>query len=293
MINSSQKSGRRHASSRKVRDSVLESKASQLGVKNSGKRPFKIFGIISWKSLALLFLGAIAILLALGAIGALSFWLYGKAITSQFFTTRHIDIAGNVRLSREMVLQYGGISEGDNNLAVSIGEVERNLRDTPWVEEVSVKRMLPDRFVIKIKERMPSFWVRKDGALYYANEKGELIAPVESKNFLSLPTLQIMQGAEKDIPYLSQLLRDLKNGNLPVETGAIASITLSPSQGVELFLEDREMRLSIATENWQENLKRLGMAISDLARRRELGTVREARAVDGNVWIIRSIPNKG
>ncbi|MBD5607984.1 MAG: FtsQ-type POTRA domain-containing protein, partial [Desulfovibrio sp.] len=101
--------------------------------------------------------------LSVAIIGAAALWLYGKAVTSDFFTTRHIDVAGNVRLSREMVLQYGGLSEGDNSLAISIGDVERNLRETPWVEQATVKRLLPDRFVIKLKERMPSFWVRKDG----------------------------------------------------------------------------------------------------------------------------------
>lgn len=241
----------------------------------------------SLKSIAMILIGAVAIAAILGGIGAVSFWLYSKAVTSQFFTTKHIDVAGNVRLSRELVLQYGGISEGDNSLAVSIGDIERNLRDTPWVEEVSVKRMLPDRFVIKIRERMPSFWVRKAGQLYYANEKGEPIAPVESRNFLSLPSLQIAQGAENDVPYLAQLLKDLKNGALPLETGSIASVTLSPAQGVELFLEDREMRISIATDDWQGNLTRLGRALDDLTRRRELGSVKEVRAVDGNVWIIR------
>lgn len=247
---------------------------------------------ISWKSIAAVTLAIGGFCFSLAAIGAISFWLYGKAVTSDFFITRHIDVAGNVRLSRDMVLQYGGLGEGDNSLAVSIGDVERNLRDTPWVEEVSVKRLLPDRFVIKIKERMPSFWVRKDDGLFYANEKGDIIAPVESRNFLSLPTLHIMPGASGDIPYLAKLLKDMKNGALPLESGAVASVTLSPSSGVEIYLEDREMRLSIATEDWEGNLKRLGIALGDLARRRELGEVREARAVDGNVWIIRNRPGR-
>lgn len=224
---------------------------------------------------------------ALTAIGAASLWLYGKAVTSDFFTTKHIDVAGNVRLSREMVLRYGGISEGDNSLAVSIADVERNLRDTPWVEEVSVKRLLPDRFVIKIRERMPSFWVHKDGILYYANERGEIIAPVESGNFLSLPTLRVVPGAEDEIPYLERFLKDLRNGALPIESGAVASVTLSPSNGVEVYLEDRELRLAIATDDWDGNLSRLGVALGDLARRRELARVRGISAVDGNVWIIR------
>ena len=243
---------------------------------------------INWRNLlaGLLVLGTAAVTLA--GICAVSLWLYGKALTSDFFATKHVDVAGNVRLSREMVLQYGGIGEGDNSLAVSIADVERNLRATPWVEEASVKRLLPDRFVIKLKERMPSFWVHKDGVLYYANERGDIIAPVESKNFLSLPTLRIEAGADDATPYLGRLLKDLQGGRLPIEAGAIAQVTLSPSRGVELYLEDREMRLAIATDDWEGNLARLGMALGDLARRHELGGVREARAVDGNVWVIRN-----
>lgn len=243
---------------------------------------------VNLRSIAAAILGLVGMGLAVALVGMVSLWLYGKAITSDFFTTRHIDIAGNSRLSRELVLQYGGISEGDNSLAVSIADVEKNLRGTPWVEEVSVKRLLPDRFVIKLKERMPSFWVHKDGILYYANDKGGIIAPVESKNFLSLPTLRIEPGAEDAVPYLSRLMKDIQNGLLPLEAGGIAAITLSPSRGVEIYLEDREMFLSIAVDDWEGNLTRLGMALGDLARRKELGNVREARSADGNVWIIRN-----
>lgn len=243
---------------------------------------------VSFKSFAAVALAILGIGFAIAGVGLLSLWLYGQAVTSDFFTTRHIDIAGNVRLTRDMVLEYGGLKEGDNSLGVSIGDVERKLRGTPWVEEVSVKRLLPDRFVIKLTERMPSFWVHKDGTLYYANEKGEIIAPVESKNFLSLPTLRILPGGEQAIPYLSRLLKDVQSGALPIETGSIASITASPSAGVEIYLEDREMRLAIAIDDWEGNLARLGTSLGDLARRRELGSVREARAVDGSVWIIRN-----
>lgn len=224
--------------------------------------------------------------LVLAVVCATSLWLYDKAVTSDFFTTRHVDVTGNVRLSRELVLQYGHIKEGDNSLAVSIAKVEQSLRQTPWVKEVSVKRLLPDRFVIKLKERMPSFWVHKDGVLYYANERGAIIAPVESKNFLSLPTLTIEPGAEEAIPFLSRLMKDLQGGALPVEAGAVAAVTVSPGRGIEIYLEDREMRLSVATDDWSGNLARMSVTLGDLARRHELKNVREARAVNGNVWVI-------
>lgn len=244
----------------------------------------------SFKSMAAFVLAMAGLAIAAVGIGSASLWLYNKAVTSDFFTTRHIDVTGNTRLSRDLVLRYAGLSEGVNSLQVNIADVERNLRDTPWVEDVSVKRLLPDRFVIKLKERMPSFWVRKSGDLYYANEAGEAIAPVESENFLSLPTLRVLPGGEEAVPYLGRFLKDLHNGSFPIEAGGIAQVTVSPSSGIEVYLEDREMRLSIATDDWEGNLARLGIALGDLARRRELGNVREMRAVNGSVWVISGQP---
>lgn len=254
----------------------------RMGV--AGKRT----GFISLKSFLAITVLCLLLGVTIGGAVFLSVWLYGKATTSEFFTTAHIDVTGNTRLTREMVLQYGGIREGDNSLAISIAEVERNLRNTPWVKEASVKRLLPDRFIIKIQERMPAFWVRKDDTLYYANENGEIIAPVESRNFLSLPTLTILPGSEDAIACLSRLMSDIRNGALPVEAGAIAQVVLSPANGIELKLEDRDLKLAIATDDWEGNLTRMGLALSDMARRRELGFAREIRAVDGNVWILRN-----
>lgn len=214
-----------------------------------------------------------------------SVWIYDAVLTSDFFTTRHIDVSGNVRLTRDMILKMGGLHEGENSFAVSISDVERRLRSTPWVEDVSVKRLLPDRFVISIRERMPSFWVRHDDKLFYANDRGDIIAQVESENFMSLPILTIEPGGEDAIPYLARLMKDMRSGTLPIEIGAIATVDVSPSRGVEIYLEDREMRLSLASDDWEGNLSRLGVAIGDLARRRELGMVQEARASDGSVWI--------
>ena len=229
------------------------------------------------------------LLLATGALSGafqISLWLYGQAISSSFFATRHIDISGNVRLTREMVLDYAGIKEGDNCLAVGISDIERRLRATPWVAEASVKRLLPDRFVIRLKERMPSFWVQKDKTLYYANERGEIIAPVESETFLSLPTLYLEADTESALPYLARLMTDMQSGGLPVEAGAIASVSVSAAKGIEVYLEDRELRLSIATDDWAGNIVRLGATLSDLARRQELRYVREVRASDNSVWVI-------
>ena len=238
------------------------------------------------RCLGLVCAGVLVFFLSLFAVYRLSIWLYHWIHTSPMFITRHIDISGNVRLNRDMILHLGGLHEGVNAFSVSVAGVERRLRATPWVEDVSVQRVLPDRFVIRVQERMPSFWIRRENRLYYANDRGEIIAPVESSNFMSLPILSIEPGCEEAIPYLARLMKDLRSGILPVEAGAIATVDVTPSRGVELYLEDREMRLSLAPDDWEGNLRRLGVTIGDLARRRELSSVQEVRAAQGSVWVV-------
>ena len=228
-------------------------------------------------------------------LGALLVWglaqVHHYVVTSDFFATQQVDVTGNVRISREMLQDLAGLHVGDNALAVSIAAVERKLLRTPWVEEVSVKRLLPGRFVIRLKERMPSFWVRQDGTLYYADSRGTVIAPVETENFLSLPTLTMDEGSEEEVEYLQAVISDLKTGRFPVEYGAVSAVHVSPGRGIEVYLEDRELRLSIASGDWQGNLRRLSLTLDDLAKRNALGAVREIRAADGNVWVINYAAN--
>ncbi len=232
--------------------------------------------------------------MSLGVLGiaALSFGLlalYDQATSSEYFATKHIEVLGNKRLSKQMIQDIAGVALGDNSLDISIAKLESALITTPWVESVSVKRVLPDRFIIQVKERLPAFWVRKDTVLYYADEQGTIIAPVETEHFVSLPTLEVEKGSETELKKLSNYLEDLKSGYLPVEFGAISALKISAGRGMELYLDDREILLSIALDSWEKNLQRLSITIGDLVRRNELSKVKEVRATDGNVWVIKNV----
>ena len=235
---------------------------------------------------------ALVLLVAVGggllaglALGSLH--LYRYATNSPLFATKTVNISGNVRLQRDEVLNLTGVRPGDNSLAVSIAGMEKSISRSPWIEEVSVKRVLPDRFDIRLRERSPWFWVRHEGILHYADEQGRPIAPVESANFISLPALDIQAGAEELLPEIRKYVAGLKGNAIPVDYAAISWIRLSPGKGVEVYVEARDMHFSIAPDDWNANLNRLGVVLGDLARRNELSLVREVRAADGNVWVIR------
>lgn len=215
--------------------------------------------------------------------------LYRMATTSDFFAIRQIEIRGIAHFKRAAVLEAAGLQEGTNSLTVNIADVEEGVRNNPWVAQVAVKRRLPDTFEIRIKERAPVFWIRKDGILYYADSRGGIIAPVDAGNFLSLPTLEIMPGGEVLLPQIDELARAFQSARLPVDMSGVSVFRLSAARGFEVFIENRNLVLCIAAEDWESNLRRLGEVLMDLARRGELKSAREVWAADGNVWVVADV----
>ena len=241
-----------------------------------------LFGAARWLC-GIILSGALLFGLILGLSHA-----YRYATTSDYFAIRSITVTGATHFDPDSVLRIAGINEGMNSLAVNIADVELALRKTPWVANVAVKRRLPDSFSIEIEERLPVFWVLKDNALLYADSKGNLIAPVEPDNFLSLPSLELDQGGDVLLDKLEPFVLALRGTSMPFEIGTASWLKLSAARGFELFLEKYGLAISIGAEAWEDNLQRLGMVLHDLAGRGEIKSVSEVWATDGYVGVRRN-----
>lgn len=237
------------------------------------------------------FLWLVGLACVLAAFGGLSFGLmkaYQYCVSSEYFKVSTIEVQGTRQLSTAEIIDLSGIHEGDNSLSVHIPEIENKLLQNPWIESVSIKRELPDRFVIEINERIPQFWVLKDGTLHYLDQSGILIAPVESSNFYSLPTLDIGPGGDEALPYLSEFMQSINSVDMPFELSNISWLRISAGKGFELYWENKHLSLSIDMVNWQQNLKRLSLVVTDMEKRGEIAQTREIRAADGQVWLQKS-----
>lgn len=216
------------------------------------------------------------------------FQAHRSATSSEFFAIKRVEIRGATHYKREDILNASGLQLGTNSLLVNISDIKKAITKNPWVYKVAVKRRLPDAFEIYIEERIPAFWMLKDGVLQYIDNKGEIIAPVEADNFLSLPTLKILQGGEALLSQVENLVAQLRRARLPVDMASVSWVQVSAARGFELFLENRNLTLCIASEQWIGNIEKLGMVLSDLARRGELKDAREVWASEGSVWVVRN-----
>jgi cell division protein FtsQ len=238
--------------------------------------------------------------LAFGALFvSLSFaLLYGYRFFTRnaYFTLKSIVIEGTFRLTSREVLEIAGVRPEGNSLNLSIDGMERRLSQNPWVENVSVRRSLPDSLRIAVREREPRFWVRREGQLCYADIYGNVIAPLvipaadDARSFPSCPILEVDRGAGAMTALLPELARALTGERLPVSMADVSLIRLSHGRGVELVLDRSRLVISLGPENLQANLTRLGATLADLVRRGELARVREVRAHGPNVWVVRDGP---
>jgi cell division protein FtsQ len=86
-----------------------------------------------------------------------------------------ISTRGNERLSSGEILALLDGLRGANILTVDLSEWRARLLASPWVEEAHLRRVLPSRVDIYIRERRPIGIARLGGAVYLVDARGVVI----------------------------------------------------------------------------------------------------------------------
>ena len=68
---------------------------------------------------------------------------------------------------------------GRNLPSLDLAEVEARLAGHPWIGEVEARKELPRRLVVRFRARVPVAILQSGTALFYLDERGAVIAPVE------------------------------------------------------------------------------------------------------------------
>ena len=86
--------------------------------------------------------------------------VFGVAI---FFKVGRVEVQGNTIYSSDKIMEASGLELGDNLLTVSRARVAGNVKAAlPYVDQVSVGRVLPDTVVISVKESQLVFAAQTD-----------------------------------------------------------------------------------------------------------------------------------
>lgn len=92
------------------------------------------------------------------------------------FRIDRIVIQGNRRLAHEQVLgQLQGL-RGQNILGVRLEAWRQRLRESPWINDAALRRVLPSTIEVTVTEREPIGLGRMSGTLYLVDGSGAVIA---------------------------------------------------------------------------------------------------------------------
>lgn len=223
--------------------------------------------------------------LILGVLGTGLIYVYRVTTTTPALGLTEISVTGNLRLTYGQVLEIAGLRLGQNSLGVNVSRVEAALSQNPWVEFVTVRRELPDKLFITLVERHPSFWVRQDGQLYFADAKGEVITQLSPGDSASLPLLEVAPGLGDRREEVSAMVARMNRQALPFALGQMAWVKFTEAGQVELYLDALRIRVRAELTDWQTHFDRIETVWRDLKLRGETGRVAAIEASGGKISV--------
>ena len=120
-----------------------------------------------------------------------------------------VTVQGNVRLSRGEVEHMVHDLYGTNILTADLARFRRVLLDSPWVADVTLRRVLPSTIEVAVTERRPFGISRLGGQLYLIDRDGRIIDEFGP------------QYAEFDLPIVDGLVRAPGKGRPVIDEGRV------------------------------------------------------------------------
>jgi len=207
-------------------------------------------------------------------VSALLIFTYNFIVVSPYFQLRETVVKGAERISREEILSLAEIKPAQNILTVNLKAMARRIQNNVWVKDVSIKRDLPSKLIIEVRERQPIALIKKDEAFYYIERDGVIFTKLGKDQRTDLPILTgfCRKGEDnrdrirKSIDLLEYLsgyddISGLKN---------VSEIYDDRVFGFSLFTENG-MCLLLGFDDYERKLQRLKPVLADLTKRETRG----------------------
>jgi cell division protein FtsQ len=208
--------------------------------------------------------------LVLAAVGcvvaAIGFGLYGYARSSWRFrvdSSDFIRVTGNHNVTRAEIMEVFGGDISRNIFSVPLEERKKQLEQTPWIQSVTVMRLLPNRIAVDVHERTPVAFARVDSRVMLVDASGVLMEmPATSQVRYSFPVIEGFSEAEPlstraaRMKIYQALMRDLDGGGARYSQD-ISDVDLGDPEDVRVTVADPngEVLVHLGESNFLDRYK--------------------------------------
>lgn len=113
-----------------------------------------------------------------------------------FFQVQEIMVEGTTALRDDKAIALSGFKQGDNFFYLDIWDAKKSLKQNPFVEDVTIRRTLPNHVTICIKERKSIGYIVTPDGYVQVGEDGRFLAIQQSLSNYNLPVISGVELSE-------------------------------------------------------------------------------------------------
>lgn len=191
--------------------------------------------------------------------------------TAPLFKLSTIDVGGNCLVPLQLALEMAPVEKGTNIFAVDLKAMEKAMEQDPRIQEVIIRRELPSKIVITIREREPVMLLSA-GQLYGVDEEGMVIPMDQGEGQKDIPVLtgifpEIQPGAGFAHPGIQRGL-EIRQALFQVSPSLldeVSEINVAQPDAPLLYLVQGGAQVRLGSGDLHVKLRRLWIVLGDLA----------------------------
>lgn len=149
------------------------------------------------------------------------------ALVSPIFNIQKIEVKGNVKIDSSTITSLSNLKIGNNIFKNSKTEIIKNIKENQYIDNVEIRRKLPETIEIVVKERTIAYQIQVIDSYIYIDYQGYLLE--KSANREKVPIIEgietdqdtLLSGKRiknEDIESLNAILKIMKNAkNIQIE----------------------------------------------------------------------------
>jgi len=222
--------------------------------------------------------GRAGVRVALAALPALALVGTGAALwpsvrsavrAHPYFAVTEVVVRDVRRLAPDDVRRAAGIEPGMSVWDVDTRAAEQRLRQYEWVRSARVRRELPHRVILHVREERPAaILVTEKGDEYYVSARGRVFARLRRGDARDLPTITGVPGPEvRPDPGASRLLRRALALVRRTNGIVVSEVHVDRTRGLTLMPVAPAIPIELGWNGFDEKLRRCARVMGLWAER--------------------------
>lgn len=173
---------------------------------------------------------------------------------------------GNQHLNRADLKNLMRVSENDPLLSISTKEIYKNIKQSPWVKDVRVRKELSGKIIIQVFETTPTAILFLSKRPYFIDSEGTILEEVIDHSMIFLPIIREIDPLNNPDVYREAitLVNLFKEKKIMISSGQVEIFGNSTD---DLTLKIDDLVIKVGSGDYEKKFKRLEKVKDDIMQR--------------------------